>query len=364
MTVPPPGAPLPRPARTTHAAPPGRRLARWLARPVAERSLAGFLALAMRGPIVVALALFVAATAGYVGIAHYGLLDAAFMTVITLSTVGYEEVHPLDAAGKLFTMAVLVAGFATLVYAGSNLTTLFTTGAAAEHLRQARERRMRHALERHVIVVGFGRVGQAVARAVVDLGCPCLVIDKNPELREQMAAAGIVPLVGDATNETDLVEAGIHRACALVAAANDDAVNLVVTLTARAVRRDLRIVSRVNEAAWRDRIVQAGADLAESPYQSYGMSLAGAAVNPGVLDVHPLPVLGLATEEIAVGAGSPLVGRLLPELAATRPEVLILGLRRAQRFHRWHDVEGAVAPGDVLLALGTPDALRELAAQS
>ena len=171
-------------------------------------------------------------------------------------------------------------------------------------------------------------------------------------------------MIGDATNERDLEAAGIFRAAALVAATDDDGVNLLVTLTARALRPDLRIVSRVNEAEWRDRIVRAGADVAQSPYRSYGMSLAASAVTPGVLDVHDLPLLGLATEEIEVTAVSPFVGRSLTQIGEQRPGVFVVGLRRERRFHRWHDVSGPIVSGDVLVALGTPVVLRELAAES
>lgn len=339
-------------------------LDRWLRRPLSDRSLGGFVLYRLRWALAALIGLFVVATVGYVVISGFGWLDAAYMTVITLSTVGYAEVHHLDSAGRLFTMGVIITSFATLVYAAAMVTELFTSGRAVEHLNQARGRRMRHVLEDHVIVVGFGRVGQAVANGIVDLGVPCLVIDRGGEHESAIQGAGCVAMVGDATDEADLVEAGIHRARALVAAAEQDDINLVITLTARALRADLRIVSRVNEAGWKDRIVRAGADVAQSPYPSYGVSLANSAVRPDILDVHSLPLLGLGTEEIAVREGSPLVGRRPTELGELARGVHVVGLRRDQRLHRWHDVEGSICAGDVLVALGTPDCLRELARQS
>jgi voltage-gated potassium channel len=286
------------------------------------------------------------------------------MTVITLSTVGYEEVHRLDSVGRLFTVGVIITGFGTLVYAAATLSTMYTSGQATVHLHQARGRRMRHAIRDHVIVVGFGRVGQAAAGAVRDLDRPCLVIDRDPALEHEILEAGFLAFTGDATNEADLAEAGIERATALVAAAEDDDINLVVTLTARALRPNLRIVSRVNEAGWRDRIIRAGADVAQSPYRSYGMSLAASALTPAVLEVHSLPVPGLATEEIEVSTGSPLVGRSLSGVGEDNPEIFVIGLRRDRRFQRWHELEGAVAPGDVLVVLGAPEHLWELARRS
>ena len=212
--------------------------------------------------------------------------------------------------------------------------------------------------------MGFGRVGQAVAQGVRDQGVPCLVIDHSAAHEAAIRDAGCVALVGDATDEADLIEAGLHRARALVAAAEQDDINLVITLTARALRADLRIVSRVNEAGWRDRIVRAGADVAESPYPSYGLSLASSAISPDILDMHLLPLLGLSTEEIEVPPDSPLVGRPLSGLGGAAHGVHVVGLRREQRLQRWHDIDGEIRVGDVLVALGTPDMLRALARES
>jgi voltage-gated potassium channel len=337
---------------------------RWIRRPLRERSLGGFVLYQLRWALVALIALFAGATIGYVVIDGFGWLDAAYMTVITLSTVGYGEVHHLDSAGRLFTIGVIVASFGTLVYAAAMVTELFTSGRAIKHLNQARGRRMRHALEGHVIVVGFGRVGQAVAGGVRDQGVPCLVLDRSAEHEAAIRSAGCVALVGDATDEADLVEAGLNRARALVAAAEQDDINLVITLTARALRPDLRIVSRVNEEGWRDRIMRAGADVAQSPYPSYGLSLASSATSHDILDMHSLPLLGLGTEEIEVSAHSPLVGRRLSELGSAAPGVHVIGLRRDQRLQRWHDVEGDVRVGDVLVALGTPDFLSALAREA
>jgi voltage-gated potassium channel len=336
------------------------RIGAWLRHPVSQRSLGGFVIHRLRWALVSLVALFLVATGGYVVIDHFSWLDAAFMTVITLSTVGYQEVHPLSPAGRLFTIGVIIAGFGTLIYTAAMITELFTSRDALEHLRQARGRRMRETLDNHVIVVGFGRVGQAVAAGVLDLGSTCLVIDRSPEHEPLIRQAGCVSLVGDATDEEDLVEAGIHRARALVAAAERDDINLVVTLTARAIRSDLRIISRVNEGAWRARIVRAGADIAQSPYPSYGASLATSALTPGMLDVHALPLLGLGTEEIQIGPESKLIGRRLAEVSQVTKGVYIVGLRREHRLHRWHDVHGAIAEGDVLVALGTAESLRAL----
>src|SRR5205085_10581640 len=119
---------------------------------------------------------------------------------------------------------------------------------------------------------------------------------------------------------------------------------------------------RVNEGSWLARMKHAGADVAQSPYESYGLSLAAAAPAPAVLELHHLPLLGLGTEEIELPDDSPLVGATIATVGSTHPGVHIVGLRRGQRLQRWQEVEGSLAPGDVVVALGTPATLAELTA--
>jgi voltage-gated potassium channel len=307
------------------------------------------------------LVLAVVATVGYVTLEHYGWIDAIYMTVITLGTVGYGEIHPLDNAGRVLTIGVIIIGFTTFVYAVSVLTNLFVSGDVVSQMHHRRSKKMREELDHHVIVVGFGRVGQAVVRGLREMGRQCVVLDRNPDSETAIRAAGGVEVIGDATNPEDLHRAGIERADALIAACDADSENLVVVLTARSTRPDLRIVSRVNEAAWHERIQHAGADVAQSPYPSYGMTLASAAVSSAVLDLHDLPLLGLGTEEIQIPERSPLIGSTVAEVLAEHPCAYVIGLRRDDRLHPWHAIDGAVNSGDVLVALGLPQYLAALA---
>lgn len=243
-----------------------------------ERSVALFIAYRLRWALCAIVGLMLLATTGYVAIEHYSWLDALYMTVITLGTIGYEEVHPLHTGGRFLTMSVIVASFATLVYMASVLTNVFVSGEAVHHIQARRTRRMCEELDHHVIVVGFGRVGQAVIRAFHARGKQCVVMDMNPDHGQDIAASGAMQIIGNATDEGDLRRAGVERADALIAAADQDSENLVVVLTARSLRPDIRIVSRVNQQTWLRRIQQAGADVAESPYESYGARLADAAI--------------------------------------------------------------------------------------
>jgi voltage-gated potassium channel len=340
---------------------PIRALTGFFRRPLVDRSLMGFVLYRLRFPLILMVVLTFISTIGYMALERYDFLTAAFFTVITLSTVGYGEARSLDATGQIFTMAVIITSFAGLLYTATTLTNLFTSGDAITHLKQQRGRRMRSQLSDHVIVVGFGRVGQAVARGVRELGHPCLVLERSSAVESGVEEMGCVTYIGDATDEHDLIEAGIERAIALVAATEEDSTNLVITLTARAVQPNLRIVSRVNEADWQDRIVRAGANVAQSPYPSYGLSLAATAVSSSSVELHTLPALGLAMEEIAVETGSRFIGMSVAQISALLPNIVIMGIRRHKSFQRWHEVDSPIEPDDVVIALGPPEGVRDLA---
>jgi voltage-gated potassium channel len=333
-------------------------------RPRPDQPLAVWILFRLRGPLLALAGLGVIATIGYMIIEGYGWVDAVYMTVITLGTIGYGEIHPLGTGGRFFTVGVIMASFGTFVYAASVLTSVFTSGEALRHIHERKAKIMRDALRDHVIVVGFGRVGQAVVRSLREMDRQCVVLDTNADHAAAIEASGAMHVCGDATNEADLERAGISRAAAFVAAVDQDSSNLVVVLTARAARPDLRIVSRVNEAGWLSRMKHAGADVAQSPYDSYGASLAASALSPDVLDLHDLPLLGLGTEEILVRSSSPFIGKGLSDLVAEHVGVYVLGLRRDRRLHKWHDIDDAVREGDVLVVLGTAEHLSNLARAS
>ena len=309
----------------------------------------------------VMIGVMVVATIGFVVLADYPWFDGLYMSVITLATIGYGEVKPLDTTGRIWAITVIVAGFATFVYAASVLSAVFVSGEFTNAVKARRGERMREQLRDHVIVVGFGRVGRAVVKGVVNERRPCIVIDRERALDESITAAGVVGLIGDASEETTLREAGIERAEAIVVAAHDDATNLVVVLTARALNPNLRIVARVNDPAWYDRICRAGAHSALSPYESYGIALAASALDASVVGVQDLPTLGLRAEEFTVLAGSPVVGTLLQDLAVAHPDVLVVGIRREQGITRWHEIPGPITVDDVIVILGEPSAMARLA---
>jgi voltage-gated potassium channel len=315
----------------------------------------------LRWPILSAAGLIAIAAAGYVVVADYSWMDALYMTVITLATVGYGEVQPLTAAGRWWTIVTIIAGFAVFVNATAQLTALLLSGEIRDALEERRRSKMRDRLERHVIVVGYGRVGRATANSIREAGLACAVVEEDTSRADDIIRAGAVFVQGDGRDIETLQAAGIDHAIAL-STALDDPDNLVVIVTARTLRPDLRIVSRVNDIHWSERLRRAGASQLVPVYESAGASIAATALSPEVLAVQELTGLGMRTEEILVPAGSPLAGCDLASVMERDPDLVLIGVRRDDGLTRWHEVQGTLREGDVVVAMGSSASLAELAA--
>jgi voltage-gated potassium channel len=315
----------------------------------------------LRGPLIVALIAIAAASAGYVVIEGWGWFDAVYMSVITMGQVGYGEVHELSTDGRMWTMAVIFAGFGVFVYSAASLTALFLSGDVAAALRERRRSKVREHLKDHVVIVGFGRVGRASADAAVRSGRSCVVIDTTDAVEDAVTAAGAVFLMGDARDVTVLRTAGVGRAAALITSL-DDPSNAVVALTARSLAPDLRIVARVNDAAWRERLMRAGASHVVPVYESVGASMAATALDAEVLGVLAIPGTDMRVEEVEVGVDSRAEGLDLRQLMHAAPDVHILGLRHEQGLRRWHEADEPLHSGDMMVVLGTAPGLARLTA--
>ncbi|MFM7044817.1 MAG: potassium channel family protein [Ilumatobacteraceae bacterium] len=315
----------------------------------------------MRGPCIAVAALVTASSTGYVIIEDWAWFDALYMSVITIGQVGFNEVYPLSTAGRSWTIATIVLGFAVFVYTAASLTALYVSGEVAAELREKRRSRVREQLREHIIVVGFGRVGRAAVEAAVRSDQRCVVIDADARKEAAIARTGAVYLHGDARDATVLHLAGITRATALITSL-DDPSNAVVALTARSISPTLRIVARTTDADWRDRLMRAGASHVVPVYESIGASLTATALDAEVVGVLPIPGTDMRIEEIEVGAGSRVEGSSLRALGSTDDDVHVLGLRRSGTMVRWPDADEPLASGDMLVVLGTPAGLARITA--
>lgn len=313
----------------------------------------------LRGPVAAASIAVLVASSGYVLIEDWGWIDSIYMSVITMGQVGFGEVRPLSTAGRVWTMAAIISGFAVFVYSSASLTALFLSGEVRAILREKRRSRVREHLENHVVVVGFGRVGRASAAAAVRSGHTCVVIDTGDGLEDAVTASGAVFLRGDARDVSVLRDAGVTRAAAVITSI-DDPSNAVVALTARSLAPDVRIVARVNDAEWSERLLRAGASHVVPVYESVGTSMAATALDAEVVGVLAVPGTDMRVEEIEVGAGSAAVGRDIRSLMDTVPDVHILGLRRSHGMRRWHEADGPLLAGDMLVVMGTAAGLGRL----
>ncbi len=313
----------------------------------------------LRGPLLAAAVAVAVAATGYVAIEGWGWFDAVYMAIITLGQVGYGEVNPLTGGGRLWTIGVILAGFAVFVYSAASLTAIFLSGEVTAALRESRRSRVRAHLHDHVVITGFGRVGRSAAEAAVRTGRACVVVDANEAVEDAVTTLGAVYLQGDARDATVLRRAGVGRAAALITSL-DDPSNAVVALTARSLAPDLRIVARVTDLSWRNRLLRAGASHVVPVYESVGTSLAATALDAEVLAVLPIAGTDMRVEEVEVGANSRAAGLDLRGLMHAAADVHILGLRRGTEIRRWHEADEALQADDVLVVMGSARSLGEL----
>ncbi len=308
-------------------------------------------------------------TVGYMAIAGWGFLDALYMTVVILSTVGLGEAHPLNPTGRVFTIILIVAGVGVATYLVSTIGEYVANGLLTGAFRTRRMQRSIDNLSRHYIVCGFGRVGQQVAADLVRRDCAVVAVE--PADTELASGDGIPIVKGDATEDDVLLRAGVARARGLVATTGNNATNLVITLTARALNADLVIVSRASQPETEPKLFRAGASHVVSPYAIGGHRMATQLVAPGIsafldtlLDANQLD---LWLEEAVVAAGSAISGQLIGDaLPRTAGAVNLLALRRAAdgRFVTNPPADVRLVPGDLLIAVGSREDLKGLMARA
>jgi voltage-gated potassium channel len=206
------------------------------------------------------------------------------MTVTTLATVGYGEVRPLDASGKLFTISLIVLGVVALAASIDAVAGALVSGELQAAIRRRRMRKRLDSLQAHYVVCAYGRVGRAAVAELRTEGVPVLVVEPKPELAELLEEHGVSHLPADPTEETALQQAGIQRARGLLCAMDSDAANVFITLTARALNPALTIVARAANPASVDKLLRAGADHVVSPYDVSGRHMGVLALHPAIVD--------------------------------------------------------------------------------
>jgi voltage-gated potassium channel len=305
---------------------------------------------------------FVLGTIGYV-ILGFSALDAVYQTVTTVATVGFREVQPLDDAGKVFTIVLILVGVGTALYTFSVVLETLLEGHLSRLFGRRRMERQIEAMRGHVIVCGWGRVGRAIGAELAAADAELVVVDLNAT---RLADSGMPALVGDATEDRVLEQAGLRRARALVAALDNDAANLFVTLSARALCPDLFIVARARIEETEEKLRRAGADRVVNPQSIGGARIAAFVLQPNVTEFLDIVMhdrgLQFRLEEVSVPAGSPIAGQTIRDAhLRDRTGALVLALRDEDgTFNTNPSPDTTIHPGHVLIAIGTPDELTAL----
>jgi voltage-gated potassium channel len=289
-------------------------------------------------------------------------LDALFDAVTTITTLGLREGPPLSRNGEWFTIALILFGAGTALYAFSTLIESLIEGQLADSRRKRRMQREIDAMNGHVIVCGWGRVGRVIARHVKNAGQPVVVVDADPE---RLATVPYPTVLGDATDDAVLATAGLARARVLVAALNTDADNLYVTLSGRTAHDDLFIIARARLESSEAKLARAGADRVVNPQHLGGVRMAAFALQPNVAEFLDVVMhdgsLEFRLEEVLVPTTSPLAGSSLRDAhIRDRTGALVLALRTDGQFRTNPAPETVIEPGDVLIAIGTTSQLLSL----
>jgi len=306
-------------------------------------------------------------TVGYVVIERWDALDAFFMTLITITTVGYDEVHPLDAAGKVFTSTLILSGVATIFWALGIFTEILSTGELGEWRRRRTTENQLRRLRDHFIICGYGRMGTQIALELEADGATFVVVDSNPEALVRLKREAKPYLEGDAAAEDVLHQAGIARARGLISAVDSDERAVYIVLAARALNPGLYILSRAGRPESVRRLELAGADRVVSPYRMAGHQMAALAMRPALVDVMETLHHGgadIAVEELVVPERSLVVGRTLEGsgLFAVGGAQLLALRRLDGTMHVNPAPDLVIERGDLIVALGSARQLEATAA--
>lgn len=306
-------------------------------------------------------------TAGFVLIEGWGLLDALYMTVTTMTTVGFGEIHPLSQGGRLFTITLILGGVGTIFYTFGVFAETLAEGRFAAFRRHRRMTGDISALRDHFIICGYGRIGTQIAKELDRQRIPHVVVEVNPGPLAQLRSEGRLYLEGDAASEEVLRAAGIERAKGLMAAVDSDERVVYITLAARALSSSLFITARAGQPDSVRRLELAGANRVVSPYRMAGRLMAELALRPVVVDVIETMQHGgaeIGIEEIILGADCGARGRTLHEAGLLEKGLArLLALRKRDgTLHVSPSADLRLEDGDLVVAMGTEYELTATAA--
>jgi voltage-gated potassium channel len=315
---------------------------------------------------VLLVAVVTGGTFGYVVIEGWSAWDALYMTVTTVATVGFREVHPLSPAGQAFTLVLIVLGVSTALYAFSAFAALVVEGGWPKYVERWRYNRMINHLSDHYVICGYGRIGSIVASEFKRQKTPFIVVDRDPAKVAEANQRGHLAVEGNASREETLTRLGIESARGLVAAVGTDAENVYAVLTARVMKADLFIIARAEGEESLSKLKKAGADRVISPYRIGAVQIAQTALRPAVVDFVEIATssdnLELSIEQIRIENRSPLAGHPLSEvIQRDKMNVVVVGIQHAHGGMEFNPPTSSILhDGDHLIVLGSSQMLKEL----
>ena len=305
-------------------------------------------------------------TTGYVLIDHYPVFDAFYMTLITVTTVGYGEIHPLSQAGRVFNSLIVFFGVTLLFLAIGAMTQSIIELEVGNFFEKRRTKRMIDRMKDHFIVCGFGRVGRGAAEELQSAGAQFLVVDNDEDRVERAMKAGLFAVLGDCTHDDTLRDVGILRAKGIIAALQTDADNLFLTLSAKSLNPKLHLATRVSEEEAESKLRRAGADVVFAPYSTAGHRMAQSMLRPHVHEFLDFTTRGIGMdvriEQVRVSEHSEFVSRSLQQTQVRRDlGVVVLAIRKADGKMLFNPpAEEMIGAGDHLIAMGPVEKLRQL----
>ncbi|MDQ2899456.1 MAG: potassium channel protein [Acidobacteriota bacterium] len=305
-------------------------------------------------------------TVGFCLIEGYSPFDAFYMTLITITTVGYQEVHTLSRAGRIFNSVLILFGVSAMFVAVGAVTQTIIELELRDHFGKRRVKRMIGKMENHVIVCGFGRVGRNASDELRSEGVPFVVIERNEERVDRAMQSGMLAVLADSTRDETLREVGVARARGLIAALATDADNLFVLLSAKALNPKLTVVTRAAEEDAEQKLRRAGADTVFAPYSIAGHRLAQALIRPHVATFLDFTTnnmgLDVAIEQVQVAPRTEFVSKTLREMQIRRElGVIVLAVRTSDGHMNFNPpAETEIRAGDFLIVMGEQPSLRHL----
>ena len=305
---------------------------------------------------------------GYMEVEGWSFFDSLYQVIITLSTVGFQEVYPLTRDGRILTMVLIVSGVGTFAYLVGSFTQVLVEGRLQQYLGRRRMQKIIDGLSDHVIICGYGRIGAVVAREILAENVAAVIIENNAEVIHSLDEQGIPYVQGDATADETLLAAGLMRAKTLVAALTLEAANVYVTLTARQLNPTIRIVARADAQGHTQRLQRAGADQVLVPHLYGGVRMAQSVLRPTVTNFLELAGRGgaidLQMEELQVTEQSEIVDKSLID-AALRPRfnLIVIAIKKASGEMQFNpQAQAVLEAGDTMILVGSRDNLDSLQA--